>query len=314
MKSFLKKLDWLELVSFCYLWIPIGIFISTWIKLPIALISIASLLISFFIIIKRNLIKGELCKFSLSKEFCFFLLLTIAITFYICFLSGIGGHFGQKSDWMKHNAILQSMIQSKWPVRFNYNGENGILCYYIGYYILPALMGKAFGFDASATFMLFQTVMGIVLSTLMLYRHFNCQKPYLLLFILITIFLFSTFSQSITALYRFIAPDDAWDAIHFLSKSNIVQYSSILTSLCWVTPQLVPTMIAVSLILENRNKYSVWIFIGLPLILFSTFTFVGFVVILLVTWCFDIFSGNVKNIVKETFKTELYYTIVGGGY
>ena len=57
---------------------------------------------------------------------------------------GFGGFAPQKSDWGKHNAILNDLVTRSWPVYYKNDNEISMLVYYLAQYLVPALAGKIF--------------------------------------------------------------------------------------------------------------------------------------------------------------------------
>ncbi len=48
----------------------------------------------------------------------------------------------QAGDWAKHNAILYDLVNRRWPVLYTNVKEHSMLTYYIGQYMVAALVGK----------------------------------------------------------------------------------------------------------------------------------------------------------------------------
>ena len=57
-----------------------------------------------------------------------------------CVVSGQGAYVKQAGDWDKHHAVLQDLMQRRWPVTYTYHGMEGTLTYYIAGYLLPSLL------------------------------------------------------------------------------------------------------------------------------------------------------------------------------
>ena len=309
-----KKLDLnclTEIISLLYIYIPCILFffswIHIWISIPISM---------FFIIaiIKFEHSVNSNTQIELSMSFFMCLIIAFFAVGIWCITSGIGGYVSQSSDFVKHNLILKDLIDSPWPVYYQVNDYNGVLCYYIGEYLLPAVVGKYFGFNAASDFMLIWCTLGLVLTILLLYKEFGeidgHWKPVIMLIIVACLFLFSTFIVPISGIYRIWFPQDLGDGLHWLSNSVLIQYSSNITLLRWVFPQFVPTTVVIALLLRFYRKYDFWLFISSPLILYSAFTFLGCIMLMALLFIVNIVrkQGGIISI-KSIFSI---YNITGG--
>lgn len=79
-----------------------------------------------------------------------------------------------------------------------------------------------------------------------------------------------------------IVPTDAGDGVHWMSSSIRIQYTSNLMMMRWVSPQFVPAALATALLIKNKLNYCYWGIICAPLILCSTFTFIGMIVLMMI--------------------------------
>ena len=77
-------------------------------------------------------------KISISRWMLVFFML------FICLNTGSGGFTGQTGDWSKYNAVLHDLIEYRWPVVYTTSYGDSMLSYYIGQYLLPAVIGKIF--------------------------------------------------------------------------------------------------------------------------------------------------------------------------
>jgi len=79
--------------------------------------------------------------------------------------SGIGELNLQVGDYLKHNLVFHDLAARPWPVVYG-GGEGGapMLCYYIAYYLPPALAAKLAGLHVAAAASLLWGAAGVVLS------------------------------------------------------------------------------------------------------------------------------------------------------
>lgn len=270
-----------SILPFAYLYLPIVLFLCFWIKLFLAVPILILLLLAFLFL--------PASASSVPSRFPY-----LALIFVLCLLwcaaSGLGGFVVQASDWSKHNILLQDLIERSWPVCYTFDGETGVLVYYLAGYLLPAAIGKFTSFDFAQIVLLFWSALGIFLTVVSFYRALGKDKPSALFWIFLFFFLFATLSKPLSYIYGLVAPDDVADGVHWLSKAVLVQYSPNIISLRWVFPQFITPSLCVALLLENRYRYSVWGLIAVPLILYSTFAFIGFAALLVLLFVFDLLT------------------------
>jgi hypothetical protein len=78
-------------------------------------------------------------------------------------ISGAGGMGPQGFDQIKHNSVLADLISHPWPVFFS---PDQPLVYYLGYYLLPALLGKIGGWGFANVMLAVETWILYVLAAL----------------------------------------------------------------------------------------------------------------------------------------------------
>lgn len=129
-----QTLDMLQFASLLYLGMPLFLFFISWLKWYYALVMVTCLIVPLLSFNYNINLKG-VKKFGLYfLVFCGFLLLL-----------GYGEVFPQSGDWGKHNAIFSQLYHS-WnqPVYIKYQGTNHILCYGLGFYMIPAWIAGLF--------------------------------------------------------------------------------------------------------------------------------------------------------------------------
>ena len=296
-RSFSFRLDWLKTAALLYLYIPIFIFLLTWVNLFFALPIGVLGMVMLFLLCQKNP-DEEKQKRILTKQFLIMAVLTFIFIGIWCSLSGLGGFTEQTGDWKKHNVLLRDLIDKPWPVRYDFNGE-GVMSYYIAGYLIPAIVGKILNFDYAQIAMLIWAVIGIFIACLYLYRIFGKNKPSNLLVSALVIFAFSTFIIPLAGIYMQWSPKDAGGFGHWISHEAIIQYSSNITLLRWVFPQFVPTLIAVALFIKEKERIDRWLPLVTPLALYSTFTFLGLGIVMFFKFVIDLLHKNKEEILAK---------------
>ena len=151
----------LVIAAYCYMVIPIIIFLIGWLKIYVGITLSAVLLFGLFYFVKKRYKKDEF--FYIEMKAVCIMLLVICIW---VFLSGVGGYFCQRSDLHWRNAIFRDLIDYSWPVIYPETG-NALVYYYI-FWMLPALVGKALGWEAANFSLFLWTIIGIFISMLLL--------------------------------------------------------------------------------------------------------------------------------------------------
>ena len=128
----------LKLISYLYLILPVIVFVIGWCK-PIFSIPITIALLFVFKLTYNQYKKQNENFISKNKTIIIFIFMIL-----VCVLAGHGGLFYQSSDWDCRNAIFRDLINFDWPVY--YEKSDSALVYYIGQWMVPAVIGKLFGF------------------------------------------------------------------------------------------------------------------------------------------------------------------------
>lgn len=258
--------------------LPAAAFLLTWVRpvfgVPCALL-LAAACVCF---VRRDKKQAGLDAFGGDEALCLpipSLLAVIACAVLWTLLSGIGGMFYQNEDHYGRNAIFHDLLQNSWPVYFE--GTPYALTYYIAYWLLPALFGKAaalflgesvlWGAANAALFVqtvVFLTVIFLLLLSLVRARSFICVCASLLIFVLFS---------GMDALMIPFFPD--WWNSQLEWWAQVFQFSSNTTCLFWVYNQAVPAWLAVLLLMQRPKDLSSYALVGLCALPFSPFPFVG---------------------------------------
>ena len=248
-------------IALMYIAVPIIIFIIGWLKPQIAIISSVAILFGIVWYLKEYKCENRYLEISTIALAAIILIATAWVL-----LSGIGGYMPQKADWHWRNAILRDLINYTWPVIYP-KTEMGLV-YYFTYFLVPALVGKQFGWDAANISLVVWTVYGIVLCVFFLCKYLKV----------------GSFKQVIGIMIIFIVWrefDDIRIAIaNYFDASWCYEYSNNNTLLQWVTNQTIVPWLATLMFLNNR-QISNYAFLGLCVFAMSPLPFVGFFILLI---------------------------------
>lgn len=292
----MKRANIFNFVVLLYLYLPIAMFSLTWLN---PWIGILATIVMCYLIWYGSLSKDN---FNITwRRVWPFLLISMAILLVWALLSGLGGFFAQSYDWQKHNLLLKGFIDQSWPVHYQYKGHLGVVSYYIGEYILPALVGKLACFNVAQIFMCFWIVCGLVLLTISIYKWVGIQNGWIFLLIVFSLILFSTFIYPLSGIYNNWVPADAnvmQDMGEWFSRSLQLQYTSNISLLRFVFPQFVPVALSTILFIRERENYQFWGIVLVPIVLYSTFAFIGLGLLMLLLVLRDLLSK------KEAFRWD----------
>lgn len=301
-----KKPFSLSALPFLYLYAPVVLFLLTWIHLYWSIPVVILLMVTAVKMIRKD-ITVSVQSFFQAKNIWYVVLFLLCLAW--CFAVGIGGFVCQPGDWEKHNLLFGNLIDFNWPVRYEHDGLECVLSYYIGSYLIPAVIGKFTDFDMGQNALMVWFALGIFLTCYILYQVLQEEKKhwYAMFVIFAVMVLFGTFITPISGIYRVWDSDIVTDGVHWLASNVRIQYTSNMLLLRWVAPQFVPAALATAMLVEYRKESSVWGLILAPLALCSTFAFVGMAFIMLILFFFDFFTQTKKErlpFVKALFSLE----------
>jgi len=289
---------WIVRGAYLYIFLPILLFMIGWCRYAISIPVSVLILVGLFNLCRDGIIQEELQwdKKAVKKE-----LLVILIIAAWVFLSGIGGYVWQTGDHSARNGIFQVLVEEPWPVIKSIDGTERGLIYYIGFWMLPSLVGKAFGLAAGYFAQYIWAVVG-----LLFFYYFVCllQKKIVIWPLLIFIF-FSGWD----VVGRLLV--GGWEGfLHQEWWGKYYQYSSFTTQLFWVFNQAIPAwLITIILYLQKKNRYM--IFLLSTALLYCTLPFVGmlpFVAYFMLRRHYSKSGGRfvagLSSFLKDTFSLE----------
>ena len=182
------------------------------------------------------------------------------------FMSGIGGYTYQRWDFHFRNAVLRDLVSFSWPIIYPETGN--ALVYYFNHWMVPAVFGKLFGYAAARFVLYLWSSAGIILSILLLARLLEIKTFYKMLVLVLAFCLYS---------YSSILRNFVTEIFTGTKFSNILNYrfSQHTELVYWVFNQSIVPFVAMPLFL-NEKKLSSLALIGLCVLPFAPFPFIGF--------------------------------------
>ena len=296
-------------ISLVYIYIPIFLIVIGWCKPMFALFATLLMILSLYY--SKGIDKPEIKHICLSKKE---ILVLISLILFFAYLFGWGGMTPQSGDWDKHNAILRDLTLRDWPVYFHNGQETSLLTYYIGQYSLSAFVGKVsfhllnfigvssfigidiadFSFYIAEIVLMIWNIVGLMITKCHLFFLINSNKNKILIFIIFIFFgnpliLGQFIYGTLVGTYDF--------GIHWLDINHLIaQYSTNFVLLRWVFQHCICTWIVTAILMEKMKDIDSFVVLGLPLVLYSPFAFIGILIYMITIFIKRIFEVRKINI------------------
>jgi len=316
--TLIRQLDFITLrinswviyiISFVYFYISLFIFIIGWTRLYIALPVTFLMGGSLFFFIRNWIRKCEsesIIQIRINFSTLFFILIFWGVVLH-CF--GYSGFSRQSPDWFKDYAIISDLSNRDWPIYYHNNGEHSMLTYYMGQMMVPGFIGKIFKLNIKVAALIFGIwcYLGIILVYFGLLRVVNATtsaKQILCAFLFL-------FFDGLIIIAQFvrgqISPHDLSRAFSndsifiFFREDQYFQFTSNITAIKWLPQQFIVPWLIICLFLERPDDSSFYVSLGLPMLFYSAFMFIGFIPFLILSY--------VKSIINSQKKTQALFEI-----
>lgn len=269
---------WLIITTITYLYLPIFLFLFTWVRWYYA-VAATALLLPAVIRMVRDYTNEKQQELTVGAGTC---CAVVVLVLLFAYYMGYTGGAPQSADWNKHNAILHDLTTRKWPVYYE-TREHSMLTYYIAQYLVPALFGKlCASFSVTQWMQYLWNSIGILLVLLHLFRAVRAQGWKKQLGTLAVFFFFGgmlPIAQQILSILFRISIGAQYDYFHFLNVNGyFLQYRSNLVSMRWVFPQCIVPWIIMLLLSEQREKIEHYAALLIPVMLFGALPMAGMLV------------------------------------
>lgn len=255
-----------------YLALPLFIFIFGYLKLVLAIPVCLALLTGLFFWFRQQS-SSHLAKLNIKEE-----VVIGAIALVLVAISGVGEFVNSTGDWVKHYTVINDLITLKWPVYYGTTIllKDTLLTYYLGYYLVPAVIGKYIAWSWLIKFIYLYTTLGLYIGLYLVFSLFK-QRRWQSLVVFLLLGGVDVFGWLIV---KHVVPPLATD-IEWWSGIRI-QFSSFFTLLAWVPQHLLPALLLTPIIfaenIESRNNRNLIFYLMLSLF-WSVFVFIGLVFI-----------------------------------
>lgn len=290
-----------------YLALPVVIFFLGYLKLVFGLIFTAIVAAAAVLAIRDCTKDPDGNKLELKSDISFplsFIIAAVIFAFIVTITNGVGEYVWAPFDHAYRRAILNDLINYKWPIIYdpatqtnpevieilNLQNNQGFV-YYFTYWLPAAVVGKLLGFDAGNITLVIWNALGIFLTLIGMCKYIK-KASYG------TLFMFLCFSglDVIPYLINEIHPYSGWTWIE-----GWVPYVSMISNfnnLENVYNQAIPCYLIVTLLLQSKNNRSLG-FVSSLLFAYSPWATIG----ILIPALARLFSKDMK--VSTTKKTVL---------
>ncbi|MBP3890906.1 MAG: hypothetical protein J6D29_01905 [Solobacterium sp.] len=246
-----KKIDLLQLITYIYLFTPVFLFVTMWLKFYIGIPLGIAILVGIYFSLKNE---TPLWYPERNKHTFVFLGLVLAITVIWTFTSGVGSSVVQYPDHLYRNALFRILIDHEWPVKLTVNGNTKGMAYYIGFWLPAALVAKVSSYQFGFLFLQIWMIIG-----LFLILYYICEKHQKLRLWYILVFI--VFGGADWIGYQLIgkAFDQLGNRIEWWAY--VYNYPGVMTSTFWVYNQVIYGWLIFSMIMrqkDNRNILFLW--------------------------------------------------------
>ncbi len=307
----MKGIDYLKTAAYLYVILPLIIFVLSWMKLYLGVpLAIAIALATYSMIIdargQYNYDGGK----QLNRARIYKIILAIIIILLWVYLSGIGGFAWQNTDHYWRNEIFNLLVEYRWPVvQASKLGSKG-MSYYVGFWLVPALVGKLLGVGAGYIAQYIWAVIGVAI-----FYGLLCRKIGKIAILPLVFFILFSGLDIVGLLVN-----NTNDFINMQLGKHIetwidgYQFSSFTTQLFWVFNQAIYAWIITLLVLDEQNKNIVLIMAaGL---LSTTLPMVGLfpiaVYVMIKNAAKTAANSRAKDVIPELFKSGFSYTNMVG--
>jgi hypothetical protein len=245
-----SQFDVLEWLAAGYLLLPLLVFLLGWLRWPFALAMGAALAPALY-----HAWRGRVRRPAGLSRTEVLALAAVAISWVS--MSGLAPGFFLNWDWMTRMSVLRDLVAGDWPAGYRLPGEADlVLRCPLGYYLVPALVGKLTSLAGARLALWCWTALGTALFLALLLSANRARKPAAWCAALLIAIFFSGMDiagwliadQSSLEYGKHIE----WWA-KALAPGNEVQYSAQTTQLFWVPNHALPGWLLAALAWRHRQ-------------------------------------------------------------
>lgn len=245
-----RELDALELLAAAYLLLPLVVFLLGWLRWPYALALGLSLLPALYFAWRARQRRA----FGLSRPEW---LGVAGVTIAWVSLSGLSPTFFLNWDWLLRMSVLRDLVVGSWPLGYSLPDGELILHGPLGYYMVPALIGKLSSLHGARIALWCWTALGTALFFALMLGAKADRKPGAWRSALLIAVFFSGMDIigwmiSDTPPIKFGSHIEWWS--EFFIGGTQIQYSSQTTQLFWAPNHCLPGWLLAAIAWRHRER------------------------------------------------------------
>ena len=255
------------LVAYCVLLLPSIVFFFGWLRWYWAVPATVLLVAGLVWLYRRDyLVRRD----AISIPAKHFVPIVLIVMFYVAFSGNCGiGFGGYDIPW--RDALLHDMIDFEWPV---YYSTGAALCYYQVFWMVPALVGKAFGWVGACIVMGIQETIIIVDALLLIFGLLGSNRP-AHFWMVTTVFLLWCGLNIFGAAISHVVGFHPFEFSYNMEYAGRFEFRCNLDCIQESYNQIV-VWLAIPLMLGNRKIHS-FLFLALLILPFSPWVFAGLI-------------------------------------
>ena len=305
------KLQNILFCVFTYLLIPICLFIVSWLSFVKGVLICFLLLVGAYYVFHH--VKKIYMQESIRIDHWFILILIILASFLLC--TGHGEFIGANGvDIPWRDAIYYDLISHSWPVV--YESNEAALTYYLTYWLPIAGITSILeiGRVGAQAILFFWTLLGLYLGALLLCHYVQACKKETIVSICIFIFwsglsILGMIIRSMLGKNQPLMIDNApgfssWRYSTIFSDGYFIGYfiRTTFDSVANVYNQFIPVLLCTLLFLYLKKEYKLYAFIGLLVLPYSPFGFLGLSIMMIIYFLSALMKqGNRMFFFKQCF-------------
>ena len=233
----------LENLLLAFFLLPVLFFLIGWFNDLVAIPSALGLVLVFYRALTPDTENNEGGRLSFGEGAAIFIIVLLWVS-----LSGTGGIGYQNWDHVKHNAMMNDLVRNGWPLR--YQQAEALLVYYVPFYLIPAFLGKLFGWAIGNLFLWLQLFLLVLLALSWIVKTLKAHGAQVPLVILL--FIFASGNDWVGQVLTTGVPD----FFTLLEGWTYFQYSSITAQLFWVPNSFLAALVGTILFIDALNRAS----------------------------------------------------------
>lgn len=213
-------------------------------------------------------------------------------------LCGQEGIVFQPADWNGRNAQLEDLVAYTWPV---YYSDGSAFTYYIGHFLVPALIGKMFGLGAARVALMIYTTIGVYIIWLYIVKITNANNAIKQTIVLLLLIFFSQADNLHNIVSNF------FNSVFSMNAQKInFGFTNNSSSFACVFNQITCAFLVLCIFFDDDTKVENFIVLGVPMLLFSPFMLCGVFVLVAAATVKQIihYRKNILIFAKKLFSVQ----------